>query len=193
MGAAGIETAKPVPQRREFAGEIRLGQDQSVGNRRLLDRFRLAIELIHGVDGVYRDDDPVQAIDVRKQRVLHQGLEDRRWIGQARGLDHDPPEVRDLALGPAFEQAAERVHQIAAHGAAEAAARQQYHVFPRSLDQEMIQADLAELVDHDCRVAELRPRQQVFEQGRLAAAEKAGQHRNRQALGRLDFVHCRPR
>jgi hypothetical protein len=42
----------------------------------------------------------------------------------------------------------------------------------------VVDADLAELVDDHRRVAEGRPAQQVVEQGRLAAAEEAGQHQD---------------
>ena len=58
----------------------------------------------------------------------------------------------------------------------------------RGLDQEMIEADLAELVDHHGRVGELGLAQQMLQQRRLAAAEKAGQDRDRQALGRASRV-----
>ncbi len=63
--------------------------------------------------------------------------------------------------------------QLAADGAAEAAGLQQHHGVVDALQQMMIEADLAELVDQHCRVAERRIGEQALQQGRLAGAEKA--------------------
>ena len=41
------------------------------------------------------------------------------------------------------------VDQVAAHGAAQAAGREQHHAVLDVLDQQMVEADLAELVDDD--------------------------------------------
>ena len=112
-------------------------------------------------------------------------MEDGGRIGEAGGLDDDPPEEGDLLGRAALIEAAQARHQIAADGAAEAAAGEQHHVLARRFHQQMIEADLAELVDDDGRLAEIRMAQQLAQQGRLAAAEEAGQHRDGQALGRL--------
>ncbi len=52
------------------------------------------------------------------------------------------------------------------------------------LDQEMIEADLAELVDDDGGLGERRIAQQPVEQRGLAGTEKAGEHRERNRFGR---------
>ena len=49
----------------------------------------------------------------------------------------------------------------------------------------MIKRDLAEFIDDHSTVAHARVTQQLAEQGGFAAAEKPGDHRDRQALRRL--------
>ena len=56
---------------------------------------------------------------------------------------------------------------------------EQQHVLVGGFDQQVVQADLAELIDDDGSVGEVGLAQQVSQDCRLAAAEKAGQDRNR--------------
>ena len=63
--------------------------------------------------------------------------------------------------------------------------QQHDHVIVDTFDQEMIEADLAELVDDDGGVGERRIVHQTIEQRGLAGAEKAGEHRERDRLGGL--------
>src|SRR5436305_4679695 len=63
------------------------------------------------------------------------------------------------------------------------------------LDQQMIEADLAELVDDHRRLREHFVLQQAIEQRGLAGAEKAGEHRERDwrwrnARPRARLAHC---
>src|SRR5205085_9082917 len=55
-------------------------------------------------------------------------------------------------------------------------------------DQQVIERNLAELVDDDEAVRQLRALHQPVQQGRLAAAEKAGDQRYRQPLGGTVWV-----
>jgi hypothetical protein len=48
-----------------------------------------------------------------------------------------------------------------------------------SLDQQVVEADLAELVDHHRGLLHGRVAEQVAQHGGLAAAQEAGQHRDR--------------
>ena len=50
----------------------------------------------------------------------------------------------------------QRLHEIAAHRAAEAAGVEQHHVLRRRGDEQVVDADLAELVDDDRAVARAR-------------------------------------
>src|SRR5262249_10504806 len=79
----------------------------------------------------------------------------------------------------ATQQVGERLDQIAAHLAAQAAGRERDDAVVALLDQLVIEADLAKLVDDDGRSREVRLAQQMTEQRGLAAAEKAGEEENR--------------
>jgi hypothetical protein len=52
----------------------------------------------------------------------------------------------------------------------------------RALNQQVIQADLAELVDDDDRIGQIGGRKQAVEHRRLAAAQKPGQHGDRNPI-----------
>ena len=98
----------------------------------------------------------------------------------------------DAAVVEIAQQAFERDDQIAAQRAAQAAALQQHHVVVDGLDQQMVEADLAELVDDDGGVGERRILQQAVEQRGLAGAEEAGQHGQGNWLGRAPQVARAP-
>ncbi len=80
------------------------------------------------------------------------------------------------------QQVLQRVDEVAAHRAAQAAALQQHHVVVDMLDQQMVEADLAELVDDDGGLGERRVLEQPVEQRGLAGAEEAGEHGQRDGL-----------
>ena len=93
------------------------------------------------------------------------------------------------------QQPLQRLDEVAAQRAAQAARRQQHDVVVDLLDQEMIEADLAELVDDHRGVGERGIAQQAVEQRRLAGAEEAGQDGERKRWARRSCgiarrVHC---
>ena len=77
------------------------------------------------------------------------------------------------------EQLADRIRQIAPDGAAHAAALQDHRLGVERLQQQMVEPDLAELVDQHRGARELRRAQQPVEERGLAAAEKPGDHVDR--------------
>ena len=94
LSAASLSrTAAPVVGR----SEIGLGQEQAIGDRDLLDGFRMGVERRKAVDGVDGGEHAVDAIGGRQPRLGHQRVQDRRGIGKPRRLDHDAPEVRQFA------------------------------------------------------------------------------------------------
>ena len=109
--------------------------------------------------------------------VDEEGLRHRRRIGEASGLDDDGVE---LALAP--HQAVEDAHQVAAYGAADAAVVHLEHFLVGADDKVVVDADFAEFIDDDGVFLAVRLGQDAVEQRRLAGAEIAGQHRDR------DFV-----
>ena len=168
-------------------GEVDLGDDDAIGQRRLLHRFRLPVEMhrtVHGIDGGEHAAETEMVADLR---FVQDGAEDRRRIGQPRGLHHQPRERHLAALAPRVE-AADRLRQVAADGAADAARLHQQHVAAHVGDQVVIEADLPELVDQHGAVGEVRTAQHMPQQRGLAGAEEAGEHMHRDAP-----VHRAPR
>ena len=104
-------------------------------------------------------------------------LRDRAGIGQPGRLDQD---VVELVLP--LHQVAEDADQVAAHGAADAAVVHLEDLFLGVDDELLIDADLAELVLDDGDPLAVLGGQDAVEQGRLARAEEAGQHRDRNTV-----------
>ena len=116
-------------------------------------------------------------------------MQDRRRIGETGGFDRDAGEIWDFALDPVDKQVGQGVDDVAAHGAAQTPAVEQDDILVRPLDQQVVEADLAELVDDDRRGGHVGLLQHVIEHRRLAAAEKAGQQRDRDQRGRFGRGH----
>src|SRR6202012_3032966 len=77
------------------------------------------------------------------------------------------------------QQVRQRVDEVAANAATDAAALQDQRVLDRGLAKQVVERDFAELIDDDGSVRHLRTGQQMIEQRGLAAAEKAGDDRDR--------------
>ncbi len=84
----------------------------------------------------------------------------------------------DAARLQPVDQIGQRIDQFAAHRAAQAAVGKLDHAIGRLLHQQMVDGDIAELVDDDGRVGKRRILQQPVEQRRLAGTQKTGEHRN---------------
>jgi hypothetical protein len=110
-------------------------------------------------------------------------------VGEPRGFDSDTSEKRDFAFDPVDKQIGQGIDDIAAHRAAEAAAVQQNDILARLLDQQMVETDLAELVDDDRGSGHVGLFQNMIEHGRFAAAEKTGQQRHRNQRGWFGRAH----
>ena len=182
----GIEPAQPRLNIAAHLGchQIGLGQHQPVGQRDLLCRFIMRVEGGERVRRVDRGDDTIQRDQIAQPYLLHQQRHDRRRIGKAGGLDGDAPIGRDRARPATLVQRLDGIDQIAAHGAADAAAFQQHRILEGGLDQQMIEADLAEFVDDHRGVGHAGMLEQPVQQRRLAAAEKASDERRRYRWGR---------
>ena len=110
--------------------------------------------------------------------VHEEGLRHRRRIGEPGGLHDDGVE---LALAP--HQPVDDAHEVAAHGAADAAVVHLEHFLVGAHDQVVVDADLAEFVDDDGVLLPVRLGQDAVEQRGLAGAEIAGQHRDGNFVG----------
>ena len=184
---SGIELVQPClqhPNPRRVR-EVRFRDQDAVRDRRLPDRFPVTFELRPPVHPVHRRDQRIQTVGMLEQRVPHEAGDDGKRIGETGGLDHDPGERRKRS-GHALEiQLPHAVHQLALHRAADAAGLEQHDVVVQLLHHEVIEPDLAELVDQHRRLLHPGMGEEVVEQRRLAAAEKAGDERDRDRCGRV--------
>ena len=160
----------------QFAQLLRLDQvglvdDDDVGEGDLVLGLGRVLQPVLQPFGVGHRHDGVQ-LGLGADLLVHEeGLRHRRGVGEAGGLDDDGVE---LALAP--HQPVDDAHQVAAHGAADAAVVHLEHFFVGVDDQLVVDADLAELVDDDGEFLAVRLRQDAVEQRGLAGAEIAGEH-----------------
>ena len=155
--------------RRALPGDgIGVGREQPGGNRRAVDHRQ------HAVDGG-------AGADLGPGESLHQ----RFWQSQTRGLDQNVF-GRHLAV----EKARQGRHEIIGDGAAEASIGQLDNIVlvarrVAAAEQQLaVDAELAEFIDDDGEPPPLGMRQQMPHEARLAGAEKAGNHRRRNAAHR---------
>src|SRR5262245_39042137 len=115
---------------------------------------------------------------MRESGIAHQGMQDRRRVCQPAGLDDDAVEGGDGAAVAPAQEILKGQYKVITDRAAQAPRLQSDEALLASLDQIVIEPDLAELVDDNRRARELRGVEQACEQRGLAAAEKAGQQRH---------------
>ena len=125
---------------------------------------------------VHERDDGVE-LEVFAQVVVdEEGLRHGAGIGEARGLDDDVVE-----LVPPLDELVEDADEVAAHRAADAAVGGLEDFLFRADDDLVVDADLTELVlDHGNTLAVLLG-QDAVQESRLARAEKAREHGDRNA------------
>ena len=167
-----------------LAHEIGLVQHDDVGEGDLVLGFGRILQPVAQPFGVGDRHHRVEPRMLLHVLVDEEGLRHRRRIGEARGLDDDGVE---LAL--ALHQPVEDAHQIAAHGAADAAVVHLEHFLVGADDEIVVDADLAELVDDHGVFLAVVLRQDAVQQRGLAGAEIAGQHGDGDFFGRGRFGH----
>ena len=150
--------------------EVGLVEQDDVGERDLLHRFVVPVELLVQVRRIEHGDDRVEPERLFHLVVGEKGLRHRRRVGETRGLDQDA-----IELVLPLQQPAENADEVTAHAAADAAV---VHLeqFLLALDHELVvDPDLAEFIlDH----GELLPvmfGEDAVEQRCLAGAEEAGE------------------
>ena len=173
----GVQRRHRVVKLRPGRGDVGLGEQDAAGQRHLAACLHMGRQRRGAVHRVHQRQHPGNGVVPGEPGVGHQRMQDRRRVGEAGGLDHHPVE-RDRIGRSARVQVEQRRHQVALDGAAQAAGRQQQHL-AATLDQGMVQTDRAELV-HDDRGAGIAGiAQHALDQGRLAAAEEAGDDQHR--------------
>ena len=128
------------------------------------------VELGQAMDAVDHRHHGVQAALRGEHLIGLEGLDHRRRIGEAGGLDQDRVE-RPAAV----EQAAQGADQVAAHDAADAAGGKLDQLLLAGLDQRAVDPGIAELVDDDGDAPRVAGGEQAVEQGGLPGAQRAGQ------------------
>ena len=153
---AGIERVEALAQRIAERREVGLRDHQRVGDRGLPRRLGEAGERVGPGNGIDQRHDAREAQPLVEHRVGAEREQDRAGIGQPAGLDDDAAETADVAGVAPFDQAAQRLGQILAHRAAQAAAGQLQHLTFDEIDEVMVDRDLADLVDDDGGVGKRR-------------------------------------
>ena len=138
----------------------------------------MIVERRVAVDRVDQRDHAVEPEGLHESRMAHDRLQHGRRVCKPGRLDDDAPQGRDAPGLHAVDQIGQRIDEVAADRAAQASVRELDDAVGRLLDEQVVDGDVAELVDDDGGVGEGRVLQQAVEQRRLAGAEEAGQDRN---------------
>jgi len=112
LASGGGETRQ---QSGGWFGDIGLAQQNRIGERNLTNGLGMAIERGPSVQRIGNCSDSTERVVLRQIAIGHQGVQDRSWVGKARGLD-DHAVIRIAALAQ-IEQGGD---QVAADRAAEA-------------------------------------------------------------------------
>src|SRR5215208_143298 len=176
-----VDLAQPGQQARYDARlrYVRLGHDDLICRRDLLDRLRVAVEVQGAVDRVHGGEYQVYREVVLQDGVGIDGVEDRGRVRQAGRLDDDAIQPRYLAPLVHVEELHERSDEVLPGGAADTTAPEQDRALIHPAQEVVVEPHLAELVDEDGRVGHRRRREHPREKGRLAAAEETGNDRHR--------------
>ncbi len=180
-----VDLLQPRFQRRDDARlhHVGLGDENTVGDGGLFDRFELPVEGFLSIYGIDRRDHAVEAEIIGYELIRHQSVQDGRGISETRSLDQYPLEGRHILAQAQHHQVAQRVHQVTAYRAAQAAGIQKNHVLVAADGQLVVQPDLAEFVDDDGGFLHRWVVQHMVQHGRLAAAQEPGEQGNRDQLG----------
>ena len=137
--------------------------------------------------GVDHADDAVESDPVPEVGIVERD-EDPGGIGDATGFEQD---VFDGFW--AGEQRGDRLDQVVADLAADAAVGEAHHVAVDPDDELGVDIDRAEVVDEDSDAQAVIPGQDAIQQRRLSRPEKAGQDRDRNSLAVVvdDFHYVR--
>ena len=161
-------------------GKVHLVQDQHVRKPDLTElefyQWRI-LGVREDLVRVYHADDAVQPDPVPLIGII-EGHEDPGGIGDAAGFEQH---VFDPLR--ACEQGGDRLDEVVANLAADAAVGQTDHVTVHADDEIGVDIDRAKVVDKDSHTQTVISGQDAIQQGRLSRSEKAGQDRQRN-----DFV-----
>lgn len=149
---------------RALVGEVGLGNDDAVGYGDLPAGFAALGKIAASGKAIHDGDHAIEDISLEQRRLRHQRRQDRCRVRKPRRLDDHPLERRFSVGSGTLRQLDEGLDEFAAHAAAQASVRQFDHTIAgRGLDQKLVDARLAEFVDHDGRVRDRRLGKQAVE------------------------------
>ena len=103
--------------------KIALGHDQPVGQRYLINRFRVLPKLAHAVQGIDRGHDRIQTEISYDQRLVEQHLHDRSGVGEAGCFNQQTLKRRRITAAAPTKQRSDGAFEIAADIATQAPIR----------------------------------------------------------------------
>ena len=156
---------------------VGLGQQQLVGGGDLLQGLREAGQCRLAGHGIHRGQDRAQREALAQPGVLLQHGGHAERISGAGGLQQHRRKRRQIAAGPGHVEIPQGGAQGALHGTADTAAGQKADRRAHAPGQILVDADLAQLVNHHRQVAALV--EPAVKQGGLASAQETGQHHQR--------------
>src|SRR5262245_4179216 len=184
----GIDAADARLHLAELVGRHQVGlvDEDDVGESDLVLGLGCVLEPILQPFGVGHRHDGVELGLAADVLVHEERLRHRRGIGEPGGLDDDGVE-----LAPPPHQPVDDAHQVATHGAADAAVVHLEHLLVGAHHEVVVDADLSELVDDHGVLSAVLLGQDAVEQRRLAGAEIAGQHGDGNLVGHRStpFAH----
>mmetsp|Transcript_23637 Transcript_23637/g.53847 ORF Transcript_23637/g.53847 Transcript_23637/m.53847 type:complete len:250 (-) Transcript_23637:12-761(-) len=174
--------------------QICLVQQHTVCEGHLFDRFvfdtlgLLLVQMLHDVFGVHHCDNAVKLVHALNVLIHEEGLCNRSRIGKACSFDDDC-----IKLGHLLVQSLQRLHQITSHSTANAPIHHLDDLFTGVLllgNNLVVHTYRTKLILNDCKLQFVRlVRQDVIQQSRLPAAQKARQH---STWNNLSGWHDRP-
>src|SRR5262245_11827098 len=184
----GIDAADARLHLAELVGRHQVGlvDENDVGEGDLVLGLGRILEPILQPFGIGHCHDGVELGLAADVLVHEERLRHRRGIGEPGGLDDDGVE-----LAPPPHQPVDDAHQVATHGAADAAVVHLEHLLVGAHHEVVVDADLSELVDDHGVLSAVLLGQDAVEQRRLAGAEIAGQHGDGNLVGHRStpFAH----
>ncbi len=180
-----IDFQDSIPQARDvvFRTQVGFGNEDQIGLGYLRHRFLKAFDMDAPKDSVNQRDHAFQGTSVDNGIVGQDAVGDRCGIRQAGGFNQNARKRWQLSVADLGEQVADGIDQVAPDGTADASVFQQQRVFERRFNQHVIEADFAEFVDNQRRIPHSLLLNQIVDERGFAAAEKAGHHGNRNAVG----------
>ena len=161
-----------------WRNKVGFGDHNHIGHRHLRHAFKPMVQRRSPVGGIADRDHPVHPQGRAQTGRNDQRVQDRAGVSQTRCFYNDPVKGQH-ACRPPCDQTFQRLHQIAAHRAAQAARRQQHQFLGRRHDQVVVKPDIAKFIDDHRNptrrgIAQQRVQQRGFPGTKIAGDQRQG-------------------